>query len=280
MEYYWPDSPDRNHIAKQRLVTRRSGHVSVLMADGRVLTAGGRSSTEGDWDYFKLSLSSTELFNLRTEHVQCGPNMTSTRYRAAAALLGNSVYICGGRNYSSRASAHTLNSCERFAQDKWTAVASMAEKRRGLAMVAIDGKLFAIGGENEGSGTVSSVERFDAESNRWQSVGSMETARSGHGAAVLNGRIYVCGGSGYNSNQEQTCEHYDPSNNQWEMHPASMNRNRKYFSLVAINGRLYALGGDKDPSKYSVESSDPSTNSWTSEEQLKVERNDASAVVL
>ncbi len=41
MEYYFPHSPEQNHLLEQKMIECRHNHVSVLMADGRVLTAGG-----------------------------------------------------------------------------------------------------------------------------------------------------------------------------------------------------------------------------------------------
>ncbi len=57
MEYYFPHSPEKNHLLEQRMLQGRKGHVSVVMADGHVLTAGG-------WDRDQsVCLSLIELFD-------------------------------------------------------------------------------------------------------------------------------------------------------------------------------------------------------------------------
>ena len=54
----------------------------------------------------------------------------------------------------------------------------------GHAAAAIDGLLYAIGG-NDGSSTFSSGERYDPVANAWSPIASMGTARDGHAAAAL-----------------------------------------------------------------------------------------------
>ncbi len=81
-----------------------------------------------------------------------------------------------------------------------------------------------------------------------------------------------------NSRPTRDCERYEPGTSQWEA-VASMNETRVAFSLVAMDGRLYALGGAEY--KTSVESYDVNKNEWTIlKEPLKEPRGYASAVVL
>ncbi len=80
------------------MMSKRFRHVSALMADGRILTAGGFD------DWTSKAMSSTELFDPRTGQVDAGRNMTERRGSAAAAVLTDSVYVCGG---------YLTNSCER-----------------------------------------------------------------------------------------------------------------------------------------------------------------------
>ncbi len=114
--------------------------------------------------------------------------MTEQRSDAAAAVIDGVIYVCGGY------SLEELSSCERFVSNRWTAISSMNEKRDWLVMVAVGGKLFAIGGENESSAlndSNSSVERFDPKSSQWQFISPMRKTLS-CGMAVLNGQICVC----------------------------------------------------------------------------------------
>ncbi len=248
MEYYFPENPGQSHLLEERMIEGREDHVSVVMADGRVLTAGGRDNRHR---YF----SSTELFDPESGRVTVGPKMNTDRENAAAALIGQDVYVAGGCN----SGYWELSSCERLRSGKWTPIASMNEKRSGLAMVAVDGKLFVFGGSN-GYKCLSSVECYYPERDRWTKiVMQMPTARRDLAAAELNGLIYICGRA-YHGGRLSVCERYDHRENRWET-VASMNMKRDGFALVAANGCLYAVGGMH--SEKSVEMYDPDRNEWT-----------------
>ncbi len=270
MEYYSPTNVEQNYLATQTMITGRHDHVSALMNDGRVLTAGGHDEN-GE------ILSSTELFDPRTGRVQAGTGMIERRWGAAVALIADAIYVCGGDNVLG-----PVSSCERFIWNRWTAVSSMRLKRGGLAMTAVDGELFAIGGWG-GTNRLRSVERFDPKSGQWQFVSPMHKGRYHHGAAVLNGLIYVCGGMVGDKNYLQNCERYSQyhkTTNRWETVTA-MHKMRSAFNLVMVNGRLYAVGGAQVDAKTSVECYDPNRDEWTVlTEPLIQSRMSASAVVL
>ena len=77
------------------------------------------------------------------------------------------------------------------------------------------------GGSNELDGTLSSVERFDWQTNQWTEVISMETPRAGLSVAVSSGLLYVFGGR--TASEEYAppstltgVEVYDPKANKWK----------------------------------------------------------------
>jgi hypothetical protein len=70
----------------------------------------------------------------------------------------------------------------------------MAHRRCGLALVALDGSLYASGGYNDAKECSQTVEKYDVITNAWVSVASMLVPRSRHAMAALNGRLYAIGG--------------------------------------------------------------------------------------
>jgi len=94
------------------------------------------------------------------------------------------LYIVGGRGASSDALA-TLYQYDSMA-NAWEALASMSTARMSLAVAAIDGKLYVMGGSGP-NGYLSSVERFDPAKNAWEAVAPMSMARGGPAAAAIDG---------------------------------------------------------------------------------------------
>jgi hypothetical protein len=78
------------------------------------------------------------------------------------------------------------------ASNTWAYRAEMPTARKGLVASAVNGRVYAIGGE----GGLSKVEAYDPATNSWTiKAGLLDARRYASGAAVINGKIYVPGGS-------------------------------------------------------------------------------------
>src|SRR6185295_20102272 len=89
--------------------------------------------------------------------------------------------------------------------NRWSSVASMPSSRDDLCLVAFQGSLYAIGGDNaintfdsygDGDSEIKdTVDRYDPLTDRWfQDVPPMKTARTIHGCAIYKEKLYVAGG--------------------------------------------------------------------------------------
>uniref|UniRef100_A0A671XGK8 Uncharacterized LOC115589527 n=2 Tax=Sparus aurata TaxID=8175 RepID=A0A671XGK8_SPAAU len=100
----------------------------------------------------------------------------------------------------------------------------------------------------------------------WRRLGEMpDTARFSHEVAVLEGQLYVFGGKKYYGTSDtlnSVCR-YDPVRNSWES-LAEMQEKRCSFSVVVLDGKIYAIGGDCDLDYIEgVERYCPIANSWS-----------------
>lgn len=89
--------------------------------------------------------------------------------------------------------------CYNWFDDSWFPTARLSTPRRHVAVAALKGLVYAIGG-HDGVQHLNSVECFDPVNNRWCDVAAMTTYRRGMSAGVLGGVIYVAGGL-----DESTC---------------------------------------------------------------------------
>ena len=99
--------------------------------------------------------------------------LPTPRREPGVALLGDRLIIAGGFNgasdadldgYSGVVEAYDLTT------GTWVSLASMPTPRRGLALVNVDGALYALGGYNADDGFLGVIERYDAGRDAWQPV--------------------------------------------------------------------------------------------------------------
>ncbi len=250
VEYYFTESPTDSHIESLNFIIKRSDFIAMPMDDGKILIAGGHNNIG--------PLSSTELFDPGTRKLEVGPEMSSPRDRPFGAVLGGSIYVCGGWNMGSVATLGQLDSCEQLHLGKWTQVGSMSEARWGMGMASTDGQLFTIGGYK-----TALVEKYEPGNGVWAKVSSLPTKRYWFSAAGLDGLVYVCGGHD-GKNAVDLCERYDPKKDHWKT-VASMKDKRWGHNLLAVKGHLYAIGGTSKSLEggRSVERYDPTKDQWT-----------------
>uniref|UniRef100_A0A8C1Q1A9 Kelch-like family member 33 n=1 Tax=Cyprinus carpio TaxID=7962 RepID=A0A8C1Q1A9_CYPCA len=101
----------------------------------------------------------------------------------------------------------------------------------------------------------------------WRMLGTLpEKPRFSHGVGVMRGKLYVVGGRHYYGKADtMNCTYrYDPIQNFWQR-LADMHETRGSFTLVVLNGKIYAIGGERDSevNMESVEVYCPNTNSWS-----------------
>lgn len=100
----------------------------------------------------------------------------------------------------------------------------------------------------------------------WRRLGEMpDGSRYRHEVAVIEGQLYLFGGKRYYGTNDtlNSVYRYDPCQNSWEA-LADMQEKRNSFSVVMLDGKIYAIGGHCDPDYIeSVEQYCPIANSWS-----------------
>uniref|UniRef100_S4RJG3 Kelch-like protein 20 n=1 Tax=Petromyzon marinus TaxID=7757 RepID=S4RJG3_PETMA len=137
----------------------------------------------------------------------------------------------------------------------------------------------AVGGWCSGD-AISSVERYDPQTNEWRMVASMSKRRCGVGVAVLDDLLYAVGGHD-GSSYLNSVERYDPKTNQWSSDVAPTSTCRTSVGVAVLAGFLYAVGGQDGVSCLNiVERYDPKENKWSRVASMSTRRLGVAVAVL
>lgn len=184
----------------------RFSHSATLLADGRVLIAGGFGSGV---------LSSAQLYDPATGTISTTGSLLTKRYDHAAALLPNGkVLIAGGWTLDvATSTTGPLSSAELYdpASGTFSATGSLARVRSNpTATLLPDGSVLIAGGRDDGS-NLSTAELYDPVSGTFKAAGSPAIARSSHTATLLSsGKVLLAGGRDNVRNILASAELYDP----------------------------------------------------------------------
>jgi subtilisin family serine protease/N-acetylneuraminic acid mutarotase len=204
------------------------------------------------------------------------------RTKAAAVAVGGRIYSLGGETDEAAAAGYPIvETAEVFRPGAgWSRIPPMGYRRRCFAAAALNGKVYAIGGEGRKShpgpddygGTLDTVEAYDPAAKAWKPRAPLPRGMYAMGAAALGGKIYVAGGvpDGAQEPYYRTLLAYDPGRDAWE-EKAPMREIRSFHALVALEGGLYAIGGVRAENfmagEYRVLASgeryDPGTDTWS-----------------
>lgn len=201
------------------------------------------------------------------------------------AAIASRVYVAGG-NYPGYCTANAK--MYEPATRQWTELAPMPVALCHAAAVAVQGRVYVIGGTNtSGDAYNAAVFAYEPGINRWRTVEMpMPYAVTGAAAAVEGTTIYVIGGSISGGACLRKVMAFETLTERWAVRD-SLSTPRCEAGAAQLNGRIYAVGGlNFDPriflcrspacgTRYtttlrSVESYDPETNTWRPEADLPV----------
>jgi Kelch motif/3-keto-disaccharide hydrolase len=136
-------------------------------------------------------------------------SMPRPRRMAAAAVLGDAVYVVGGEQSGSYTFTDDVQRYD-VAQDRWTVLPPCPVKCSRHCLVGYEGKLWLLGG-SEGCGTKGTdVYIFDPVDGLWTKGPAMQAARGDFAAVVVGRRLYCLGG-----HLAYRTEIYDPDQNKF-----------------------------------------------------------------
>jgi len=180
--------------------------------------------------------------------------------------------------------ANPVFSSADVAENSWVSKAGLQQARAGLGVVAVSGKIYAIGGTTSSTsyaftgGFVGTNEEYDPETDTWASKASMPTSRASFAIAAYQTKIYCIGGAvgisfdertGFSSyNASGVNEVYDTVTNTWET-KASMPYAELGLKASVVNGKIYVVGGaftyayDIENDSWALKKQAPVSHPWS-----------------
>ena len=166
------------------MTSTRKYHTATLLANGKVLVAGG-------YDRFGNILSSAELYNPVTGTWTATGTMNNSReYHTATLLTNGQVLVVGGQGGGAYTSAELFNP----ATEQWTATGTLNFSHYcHTATLLTNGQVLIVGG-NGNNGT---AELYNPSNNgTWFVSAALHTPRYCHTATLLtNGQALISGGT-------------------------------------------------------------------------------------
>ena len=215
------------------------------------------------------------------------------RYRHSAAIVGDYLYVIGGRDTVSDALIPDIDVYD-IKNDVWSSFATQASSEvvSDGAAFSYENSFYVVGGYNDNSAPytpMSTMLAYDTSSSKTTFSGSpatkasMTIPRGDIGSGVLNNQFYVTGG--WESDwctPSKAVEKYDPVTDTWTSLPDLL-YGRGDMVVGVLENYLFSIAGEQKlgggpppncnisiPVDY-VGKYSPSSNSWSVEESLPLQ---------
>lgn len=199
-------------------------------------------------------------YDIPTNTWSAGPDLPVPLGAGGAVIVGRSLHVFGGTYRPDRS---------RLGEDKpdhyvlnldigtsWTTAAPLPNPRNHVGTAALNGKIYAIGGQHgidEARSNQQQVDVYDPASDTWTRAANLPVPR-GHTSAstfVHQNRIFVIGGTvngGSNGLPSADVLAYDPATNRWNTLP-SIPEARKSPVAGPIGNQIIVATGNKGGSQ-------------------------------
>lgn len=260
-------------VVSGELTDRRKDHSVLILNDGTLMVAGGRSSGGGQR---VPRLKSAELYDPATEEWKYLALMVNAElgreHPAATVLQDGRVLVTGGANSSNDPQKTT----EIYdpTTDTWTAGPKLKAWRwKHTQTLLPDGRVLIVGGTDDLS-QLTRVSIYDPETNEITAVAELAEGRSNHAAVLLDdGRVLVAGGGKREIEDALTsAEIYDPVADTWTF-VGRLSEPRLFPVYTKLtDGKVMLVGGKGKLSGADI--FDPATDTWSTTCPMSTGRSD------
>lgn len=217
------------------MTTARANAGAAMLGDDLYVIGGG--STSGP-------RSLTEVYDTIGNIWRADVALPVGLEQFGIAALDNKIYVAGGYATGGTRDEPTIEESNALwifdLAGGWRSGTPMPEARVGLGLVAVGGKLYAIGGKGSESGRVFV---YDPTVDAWSATKAGLPAPRGNAAVVaLAGEIYVIGGL-ENGKPTARVDILDTARDVWRAGPP-LPAPREGHVAAVLDGKIHVMGGE------------------------------------
>jgi hypothetical protein len=270
------------------MITPRFFHTATLLADGRVLIAGGGSRDARTGAF--ITESSAEVYDPRAGAFTATGKMTTPRSRHTATLLPDGrVLIAGGVINENSAGGIGLASAELYdpRTGTFTSTGEMATARDNPAATLLnDGKVLIVSWcyTDTGHGCFPvSAELYDPDTGAFAATGNRDFEGVDTATLLPNGKVLITSGNPPAEPYRSWAELYDPSTGTFTATGYAVGNHTAPTATLMTNGKVLIAGGDMadgDGGSAGAEIYDPATGVFLTTGYMTVGREQHTATLL
>ncbi|HEY9060570.1 MAG TPA: kelch repeat-containing protein [Pseudobacteroides sp.] len=207
--------------------------------NGKIYVCGGANVHPSPYDFY----DNTEEYDPVNKKWALKNKMPEKRYMHEAVSLNNYMYVVGGRKavYNEAIQDYDVSLADNIlrydpAKNRWTTLAAMNIPRVNHCVTVANGKIYAMGGQDERGKVLDSIEEYNPALNKWIIKKPMQTTEFQFGVFSLNDKIYVVG------NRSEDFKEYDPKTETWTK-KGNFVYNAYRHKVEYVNNNAYAIGG-------------------------------------
>lgn len=186
-------------------------------------------------------------------------------YLGDAVTLDDEIYFVAGRTAAGKVPFFYKLNPE---QNEWSRLADIPKPTFNIALAAVDGKIYAIGGDLFQDAN----RQYDPQTDTWAIVAPMPTGRQHIDCGIYGNEIFIMGGLTSWKNITQTHEAYNVTTGSWS-EKATIPSLRNNAAVVTMDSLIYVIGGAGTEDNiwgdiWTVETYNVKTNTWKQKNNL------------
>jgi N-acetylneuraminic acid mutarotase len=247
--------------------------VAVAELNGRVFVIGGFGPDNDP-------VATVEVYDPAADRWETRTPLPAPTHHAAAAVIDGRLFVVGGYS-GGRVNWTPLHTVYEYneARSSWATRAPLPQARGGLAVVALQGRLHAVGGSGDSASAAHEI--YEPTADRWSDGPPMPTARDHLAAVAFQGKLWAVGGrTSFVGTQFAAVEIFDPVANSWST-GTPLPTARGGLAAAALGDRVYVFGGEALMRIFSAnEMWEVAGNRWIGKDPMRTPRHGIGAAVV